>query len=167
MVSLYQNFIKYFRGAILYQFRNAKIEDLEEILIIENQGFTPEEAATKSALIKRIEMINDTFIIAELNEKVVGYINGPVINQPFITDDLFESIDENPTIGGYVAILGLVVDQSQRNQGLAGKLLNEIEQRAKTHHRLGITLTCKEELIPFYEKYGYVNKGFLVPNMVV
>ncbi|MEJ7167749.1 GNAT family N-acetyltransferase, partial [Staphylococcus capitis] len=74
----------------MYQFRNAKIEDLEEILIIENQGFTPEEAATKSALIKRIEMINDTFIIAELNEKVVGYINGPVINQPFITDDLFE-----------------------------------------------------------------------------
>lgn len=143
----------------MYQFRNAKIEDLEEILIIENQGFTPEEAATKSALIKRIEMINDTFIIAELNEKVVGYINGPVINQPFITDDLFESIDENPTTGGYVAILGLVVDQSQRNQGLAGKLLNEIEQRAKTHHRLGITLTCKEELIPFYEKYGYDNKG--------
>ena len=143
----------------MYQFRNAKIEDLEEILIIENQGFTPEEAATKSALIKRIEMINDTFIIAESNEKVVGYINGPVINQPFITDDLFESIDENPTTGGYVAILGLVVDQSQRNQGLAGKLLNEIEQRAKTHHRLGITLTCKEELIPFYEKYGYVNKG--------
>ncbi|MEB7434103.1 GNAT family N-acetyltransferase [Staphylococcus pasteuri] len=143
----------------MYQFRNAKIDDLEEILIIENQGFKPEEAATKSALIKRIEMINDTFIIAELNEKVVGYINGPVINQPFITDDLFESIDENPTTGGYVAILGLVVDQSQRNQGLAGKLLNEIEQRAKTHYRLGITLTCKEELIPFYEKYGYVNKG--------
>ena len=143
----------------MYQFRNAKIDDLEEILIIENQGFTPEEAATKSALIKRIEMINDTFIIAESNEKVVGYINGPVINQPFITDDLFESIDENSTTGGYVAILGLVVDQSQRNQGLAGKLLNEIEQRAKTHYRLGITLTCKEELIPFYEKYGYVNKG--------
>lgn len=143
----------------MFKFRNVRLEDLKEILNIENKGFTPEEAATEEALIERIENINDTFIIAEINGKIAGYVNGPVINQKYITDDLFESIGKNQEQGGYIAILGLVVSENYRNQGLAGKLLNELEKLAKVNNRKGITLTCKSTLIPFYEKYGYVNYG--------
>ncbi|WP_436861635.1 GNAT family N-acetyltransferase [Staphylococcus caeli] len=143
----------------MFKFRNVRLQDLKEILKIENKGFTPEEAATEEALIERIENINDTFIIAEINGKIAGYVNGPVINQEYITDDLFESIGKNQEQGGYIAILGLVVSEQYRNQGLAGKLLNELEKLAKVNNRKGITLTCKSTLIPFYEKYGYVNYG--------
>ena len=143
----------------MYKFRNITREDLNEILKIENQGFTPEEAATEEALIERIEHIKDTFIVAEVNGEIAGYINGPVINQMYITDNLFESIGKNQQKGGYIAILGLVVADVHRNQGLAGKLLNEIEKTVKANNREGITLTCKSTLIPFYEKYGYVNYG--------
>ena len=29
----------------------------------------------------------------------------------------------------------------------------------KAQGRKGIVLTCKESLIPFYEKFGYINEG--------
>lgn len=143
----------------MYNFRNVENKDLNELIEIENSGFTPEEAATKDALIDRIENIKDTFIIAEYDGKIAGYVNGPVIQQMYITDDLFERIEENPKEGGYVAILGLVVSKKHRHQGLAGKLLHYLQNSAKENNRDGITLTCKQSLIPFYEQYGYTNYG--------
>lgn len=79
--------------------RNVQLDDLDELLVIENEGFSTEEAATKEAIIERIRLINDTFIVAEKEGNIVGYINGPVINQPYITDDLFEEIKENTSKG--------------------------------------------------------------------
>lgn len=143
----------------MYQFRLVNEQDLSEILKIENEGFTPEEAATKKALIDRIQNIRDTFIVAESNGNIAGYVNGPVIESMYITDDLFEAIEPNLATGGYIAILGLVVAKEYRNQGLAGQLLKQLENNAKANQRKGITLTCKASLIPFYEKYGYTNKG--------
>ena len=120
----------------MYHFRTVAMRDLNTILQIENKGFSS-EAASKEALINRIT----------------------VINQAFITDDLFDETTKNPPHGGYIAILGLVVGESYRNQGLAGKLLDHLEHLAIEHERQGITLTCKASLISFYEQYGYINYG--------
>ena len=40
-------------------------EDLFSLIKLENEGFTPDEAATPEALKQRINKIPDTFIIAE------------------------------------------------------------------------------------------------------
>ncbi|NWK83954.1 GNAT family N-acetyltransferase [Staphylococcus sp. GSSP0090] len=143
----------------MYHFRNVAMSDLNTILKIENHGFSPEEAASKEALINRINFIKDTFIVADYHGDIAGYINGPVINQPFITDDLFDESIKNAIHGGYIAILGLVVAENYRKQGLAGKLLNHLEHLAIEQERQGITLTCKASLISFYEQYGYINHG--------
>ncbi|SDN62061.1 Ribosomal protein S18 acetylase RimI [Fictibacillus solisalsi] len=133
--------------------------DLEQLLVIENEGFSREEAATKEALLERIQRIADTFIVAETKGKILGYINGPVINQPYITDDLFKEIKENPKNGGYQSILGLAVSKQARNQGIAKLLIEKMEELVKENEREGITLTCKPELVSFYEKLGFVNHG--------
>ncbi len=88
------------------KFRKATIEDLPTLIELENKGFTLEEAATPEAIAQRIEIISDTFIIAEQEGEIAGYINGPVIPQKYITDDLFETIKPNPDIGGYLSVLG-------------------------------------------------------------
>ena len=139
--------------------RNVQATDLEQLLIIENEGFTKEEAASKEAFIERIQLIPDTFIVAEKDGKIVGYINGPIIAQKYITDDLFEKIVANPNTGGFQSVLGLAVSKKARNQGIAKILLTKMEQLVKEHNRQGITLTCREELVAFYEKYGFVNEG--------
>lgn len=139
--------------------RNVQSTDLEHLLLIENEGFSKEEAATKEAFVERIELIPDTFIVAENEEEILGYINGPIINQPYITDDLFEKIKDNPTSGGYQSILGLAVRTQARNLGIARILMNKLEELVLENKREGITLTCKEDLIPFYGKLGFVNHG--------
>ena len=139
--------------------RNVQTSDLEQLILIENEGFSIEEAATKEAFIERIQLIPDTFIVAEKEGEILGYINGPIIDQPYITDDLFEKIKENPKQGGYQSILGLAVAKRARNQGIAKLLIEKIEELAKVNERKGITLTCKQELVSFYEKCGFVNYG--------
>ncbi|PEZ77486.1 GNAT family N-acetyltransferase [Bacillus sp. AFS017274] len=139
--------------------RNVQTTDLEQLLFIENEGFSIEEAATKEALVERIQLIADTFIVAEKEGEILGYINGPIINQPYITDDLFEEIKKNPKRGGYQSILGLAVSKQARNQGIAKILIKKMEELGEENGREGITLTCKQELVSFYEKFGFVSHG--------
>ncbi|WP_010280828.1 hypothetical protein [Bacillus timonensis] len=49
----------------MISFRNVQATDLEELICIENEGFTAEEAATKEAFIERIQLIAESFIVAE------------------------------------------------------------------------------------------------------
>jgi ribosomal protein S18 acetylase RimI-like enzyme len=139
--------------------RPVRKEDLEQLIVLENAGFTPEEAATRQAFINRIETIFDTFLVAEDRDKIVGYVNGPVIPVPFITDDLFETTKANPDNGGYQSILGIVVAPDYQGKGMAGELLCAFENQAREKARSTMTLTCRQSLIPFYEKNGYVNQG--------
>lgn len=139
--------------------RIVQATDLDQLLLIENEGFPIEEAATKEAFVERIQLIPDTFIVAEKGGEIQGFINGPIINQPYITDDLFEKIKENPKRGGYQSILGLAVSKQARNQGIAKILLEKMEELVLENEREGITLTCKQELVSFYEKVGFVNHG--------
>ena len=74
-------------------------------------------------------------------------------------DELFEETVPNPKSGGYQSILSLVVASDYRNQGLASQLLKQLEKLSQKNQRQGITLTCLEDLIPFYEQNGYQNEG--------
>ena len=64
--------------------RNVQITDLEQLILIENEGFSIEEAATKEVFIERIQLIPDTFIVAEKEGKILGYLNGPYHSSTFI-----------------------------------------------------------------------------------
>lgn len=141
------------------QLRAVTEADLSSLIKLENEGFTSDEAATPEALKERIGKIPDTFIIAENAGQILGYINGPVITQRYITDDLFETSERNPEYGGYLSVLGLVVSKSSQGQGIAGQLLKAFEDLARQHSRHAVTLTCHEALVPFYEHYGYINEG--------
>jgi ribosomal protein S18 acetylase RimI-like enzyme len=90
---------------------------------------------------------------------IVGLVNGPVIDARFITDDLFSDIKENPASGGHQSILGLAVSPSYQKRGVASALLAHFEKEASVKQRETITLTCKENLIRFYENYGYRSLG--------
>lgn len=143
----------------MIRLRNVRPEDLEQILAIEKEGFVPEEAATRDVFIERINMIPDTFIVAEKEGRMVGYINGPVIQQQYISDDLFKQLTTNPEKGGVQSVLGVVTSKRVRNEGIARMLIQKLTEIAEEHERKGITLTCRSELVPFYEKLGFQHHG--------
>ncbi|MFJ8234883.1 GNAT family N-acetyltransferase [Ureibacillus sp. NPDC094379] len=139
--------------------RQVEIKDLPALLKIENAGFTPEEAATEAAFRERIENIPDTFFVAVEDGQVVGLINGPIVNVRYISDDLFETVPPNPRFGGHQTVLGVAVAPEQQGKGIASKLLKHLEDGARKAKRETVTLTCRAELISFYEKLGYKNEG--------
>ncbi|AGK53733.1 GNAT family N-acetyltransferase [Bacillus sp. 1NLA3E] len=143
----------------MLKIRNVEMKDLPELVVIENLCFTKEEAASKEAFTSRIQIIPDSFFVAEKDGVIVGLVNGPVIETPFITDDLFDNIKANPASGGHQSILGLAVSPNIQKKGVASSLLAHLEKEARANIRETVTLTCKENLIRFYEKYGYINSG--------
>jgi ribosomal protein S18 acetylase RimI-like enzyme len=139
--------------------RNVTMNDLPDLVIIEHICFPIEEAATEEALKQRIQLIPDSFFVAEECGVVVGLVNGPVIEKEFITDDLFERIKPNPASGGHQTVLGVAVTPHFQTRGVATALLAHLEKEAISKNRESITLTCKEDLIRFYENVGYQNRG--------
>ena len=140
-------------------FREVVQADLPILIEIENLGFTPEEAATPDAFQTRIKMIPDTFIVAESNGEVLGYVDGPVVHKRYITDDLFATVVPNAPVGGHQAVLGLAVRPEHRKSGIGSALIQELIRRCTLAQRETITLTCRDMLIPFYERNGFKNEG--------
>ncbi|GAA4714274.1 GNAT family N-acetyltransferase [Brevibacillus fulvus] len=143
----------------MVKIRNVKIDDLPQLAAIEQLCFSKEEAATKEAFEQRIQLIPDSFFVAEVDGAIVGFINGPVIETAYITDDLFTTIKMNPATGGHQSILGLAVHPQFQKNGIASELLMHLEKEARWKKRETITLTCKENLIGYYEKHGYISHG--------
>jgi ribosomal protein S18 acetylase RimI-like enzyme len=143
----------------MFKIRKVRIEDLSELVEIEQLCFVKEEAAPKEAFEKRIQFISDSFFIAERDSRIIGFVNGPVIEEPYISDELFSDVKTNPTTGGHQSILGIAVSSGFQGRGVASALLAHLEEEAKLKNRETITLTCKENLIPFYERHGYHNQS--------
>ena len=131
---------------MIFNFRSPFLKDLERIMDIEKSGFSSEEAASSESMKERIEVINDSFILAVTeSDNPVGYVVGKTV--------------ENPAVGGYQTILSLVVDPQFQKFGIATNLLTELEDISRNKKRDGITLTCLKSLIPFYENNGYKLEG--------
>ena len=130
--------------------RQADLSDWEEILAIEQLNFPSAEAASSEVLKERIEQIPDTFLLAELHGQLAGYIVGPAVQARYLTDDLFSKVGANSPEGGFIAVQSLSVHPDFQRQGVGTLLLAALK---------GISLTCHDELIPYYEMNGFVHEG--------
>ena len=61
--------------------------------------------------------------------------------------------------GQWQMIFGVATLPAYQKMGCASKLMEHVVEDVKAQGRKGIVLTCKESLIPFYEKFGYINEG--------
>jgi len=49
--------------------------------------------------------------------------------------------------------------ERHRGEGCARRLLERVIADARPEGRKGIVLTCKDRLLPFYAKFGFVDEG--------
>lgn len=61
--------------------------------------------------------------------------------------------------GQWQMIFGVATLPEYQKMGCASKLMECVIADVKEQERKGIVLTCKESLIPFYERFGFVNEG--------
>lgn len=139
--------------------RQVMPEDLDAVARVEAVCFPEAEAASRASFAQRIEAFPESFLVAEQEGRIVGFINGCVTDERVICDEMFEDAGYHRPDGAYQSIFGLDVVPELRNQGLAARLMRQLIAEAKEKERKGLILTCKDRLIKYYERFGYRNLG--------
>lgn len=139
--------------------RQASLSDLEDIIEIESACFPKAEAADALSLKARLTVFPSSFLVAETDGKIIGFINGCVTNEETICDEMFSDPSYHQEDGKYQAIFGLDVLSAYRRQGVGASLMRALADVARREMRKGLILTCKKEKIKYYQSFGYENKG--------
>ena len=142
-----------------WNFRTAQLSDLDRVTEIEYICFPAEQAATRAAFEQRIKTFPSHFILLEHEGTPIGFVNGAVLDARYIEDEMYERTDSHNERGAYQSVYGLDVLPEYRGHGLAHKLMAQLIDQAKKEGRRGVTLTCLDEKIGFYETMGFKNEG--------
>lgn len=141
------------------QIRTANIGDLQQITDIEAICFPEAEAASKESFQKRLTSYPNHFWLLEEEGVIVSFVNGMVTNQEHLTDEMYEDAGMHEETGVWQMIFGVDTIPEYRGRGCAGRLLQHVIAEAKAQGRKGLVLTCKEKLIHYYAKFGFVDEG--------
>lgn len=139
--------------------RKARPEDIDLIAAVEAACFPPEEAASRDRLAARLAVFPECFWLGfDDFGSLLCYAAGPVTKEADLTDEMYADPGFHDPEGGWVMIFSVCTLPEHRRKGLARWLLNRLIAAADSDGRKGVVLTCKEELVPFYEKFGFVNE---------
>lgn len=141
----------------------ATDEDLSTLAQIEQICFPVKESASLSTIKSRFAVFPNQFLVAKIykdeDTEIVGFINGMITDSLTINDEMYVNAKIHQPNGKYQTIFGLDVLPSYQHLGIATKLMNKFIEKAKNEQRLGVILTCKYQLIPFYKQFGFENLG--------
>ena len=139
--------------------RTATIDDLAAISAIEAECFPLTEAATENEFSDRLEHYANHFWLMFDDDKLIAFVDGFCTDEPDLTDEMYAKADMHSEEGAWQMIFGVNTLPDYRNQGFAGELIKQAISDARDQRRKGLVLTCKDELIHYYSKFGFVNEG--------
>lgn len=139
--------------------RTATFHDLQEITAVEAACFPAAEAATREEFSERIQYYGNHFWLMFDEGKLISFVDGFVTDNPDLTDEMYEKASMHDEHGSWQMIFGVNTLPSYRNRGFAGQLIRRAVDDARLQGRKGVVLTCKDNLIPFYSKFGFQNEG--------
>ena len=140
--------------------RNGRISDVDELTAIEAECFPAAEAAERKSFEDRLKHYADHFwILEDDNGKIISFVNGMVTDEEHLTDKMYENASMHNENGAWQMIFGVNTLPKYRKNGYAEAVLRNVISDAKEQSRKGLVLTCKEKLIHFYGKLGFVDEG--------
>ena len=139
--------------------RTATIEDLDAVTTVEAECFPPSEAATHADFEHRLSHYGDHFWLMFDESKLIAFVDGMVTDAADLTDEMYERAELHKESGAWQMIFGVNTIPEYRKHGYAGDLIKRAISDAKAQGRKGLVLTCKDKLIHYYAKFGFVNEG--------
>lgn len=141
------------------EIRHATKHDISAISEVEAKCFPPSEAASEKAFTGRIENYGNHFWLMYENDKLIAFVDGFVTNESDLTDKMFADATMHNENGAWQMIFGVNTLPEYRNNGYASELLRRAVDEAREQGRKGVVLTCKDKLLPFYARLGFVDEG--------
>ncbi len=139
--------------------RHATLADLAAITAVEAECFPPAEAAGEESLRRRLTAFPDHFWLLFDGDTLVGFVNGMVTDIPDLSDEMYDNAALHDPKGAWQMIFGVDTIPTYRRRGLAEQVLRRVISDARAQGRKGLVLTCKDRLIHYYAKLGFVNEG--------
>ncbi len=135
--------------------RYVNVYDLDACYAVELACYTS-DAATREKIQKRIRLFPEGFLVAELKGRIIGMINSGATNKEDITDEAFKDMIGHVSDGKNIVIFSLAVLPEFRGTGVSKRLMSRFIEISKDLKKKKILLICKSELIPYYQKYGFL-----------
>ena len=139
--------------------RTATMEDLAAVTAVEAACFPAAEAATEQDFAARLAVYPQHFWLLEREGEVISFVNGMVTNEADLRDEMYADASIHDPNGAWQMIFGVNTMPDYRRQGLAEQVLRRVIADAKEQGRKGLVLTCKEQLVYYYAKLGFVDEG--------
>ena len=139
--------------------RTATMDDLEQIAAVERACFPAAEAATREEFAQWLAHYADHFWLMLDGARLVAFVDGMVTDMADLTDEMYEHAALHKEDGTWQMIFGVNTIPEYRRHGYAGALIQRAISDARAQGRKGLVLTCKDKLIHYYAKFGFVNEG--------
>jgi ribosomal protein S18 acetylase RimI-like enzyme len=138
-----------------YTIRSPKPEDLDRCYEIESLSYEGDEAATREKIDKRITTYPDGFMVIEVGETIVGFMNSGCADHVTMSDERFKELVGHDPDGKHNVILSVVVHPEFQGKGLSAILMHNYFLRMRQLKKESIQLMCKDRHIALYEKFGF------------
>ena len=133
--------------------------DAKKIAAAEAACFPPAEAATEQEFVERIKYYGNHFWLLYDADKLIAFVDGFVTDEPDLTDAMYENACMHNENGAWQMIFGVNTLPEYRKRGYAGELIRRAIADARQQGRKGLVLTCKDRLLAYYAKFGFVDEG--------
>ena len=152
--------------------RTASLADAAALAAVEAACFPPAEAASNESLTARVAAYPDHFwLLVNTDDDdtpfpsrvedgtLVGFVDGMATNEPNLADAMYDDADMHDEHGDWQMIFGVDTIPAYRRRGCAAMLLEYVIAEARRQGRKGLVLTCKDRLVHYYAKFGFVSEG--------
>lgn len=139
--------------------RTATLADLDAVAAVEAACFPAAEAATRAELADRLAHYGSHFWLMFDGGTLIAFVDGMVTDRADLTDDLYADASLHDPRGAWQMIFGVNTLPDYRRHGYAGQLIERAIADARAQGRRGLVLTCKDRLVHYYAKFGFVSEG--------
>ena len=136
-------------------FRQAVPTDLARCFEIESAAYEGDEAATEAKIAKRIAAYPEGFLVMEVGDRIVGFINSGCAWNVVMSDESFKELVGHDSAAPNVVIMSVVVDPAYQGRGYSTSLMREFVARMRRAGKAAIHLMCKSRHVDLYTKQGY------------
>ena len=139
--------------------RTATMNDLDAVAAVEAKCFPAAEAATKEEFAERLWYYGSHFWLMFDGGRLIAFLDGFVTDEEDLTDEMYAKASLHDENGAWQMIFGVNTVPACRERGYAGQLIRRAIEDAEKQGRRGLVLTCKEKLLAYYAKFGFVDEG--------
>ena len=144
-----------------FEFRCIRPEETQQAIEIEQICFPPNEACSPKSLTERIKATAETFLVAEDKEtgKLAAFLNGVPTDEEALRDQSFTHTSLSTPQPKNTILLPPHAPPQYRMQRLRRELASRYCQKEAQKGRKKLFLTCLDEKVKMYEKFGFTDLG--------